>query len=515
MNLAEWVARAGRAYGDVPATGVGARTHRSYAEMAERTARLAGALRALGLAPGSRVALLAKNHPAYVEALAAIWHAGMAAVPINNKLHRDEVAYILGRAESPVVFTTPDLAETASAAAADGVRCLELEGADYESLIAETAPVPVAEAAPDDPAWLFFTSGTTGRPKGAMLSHRNLLAMTMAYFADVAPVTPGDACLHAAPMSHGSGLYILPHLAHAGTNVVPESGGFDPAEIVATLEHWPGTAMFGAPTMINRLVRWEGEIPATALANLKAAIYGGAPMYVEDALAALERLGPRLVQIYGLGESPMTITCLRRDMIADDTRPRRRERLGSAGLPYANMEVKVVDESGAPAPTGESGEIICRGEAVMLGYLGDPEATAKTLRDGWLYTGDIGALDAEGYLTILDRSKDLIISGGANIYPREVEEVLNTHPGVAECSVIGRPDREWGEVVVAYVVPAAGGDADAAALDALCLERIARFKRPKHYVFVDALPKSNYGKILKTELRRLDAEGAAAGDAAE
>ena len=182
------------------------------------------------------------------------------------------------------------------------------------------------------------------------------------------------------------------------------------------------------------------------------------------------------------------------------TIPRWRERLATAGVPYGNVEVAVVDDDGCPLPIGETGEIICRGAPVMLGYWNNPDATAKTLRDGWLFTGDVGAIDAFGYLSLKDRSKDLIISGGTNIYPREVEEVLLTHPAVREASVIGRPDPEWGEIVVAYIV----GDTDAQTLDALCLSRIARFKRPKHYRFVETLPKNNYGKILKTELRDID-----------
>jgi long-chain acyl-CoA synthetase len=223
-------------------------------------------------------------------------------------------------------------------------------------------------------------------------------------------------------------------------------------------------------------------------------------MYVEDALKALERFGPRLAQIYGMGESPMTITTLSKREVADRDHPRWLVRLASAGRAYGCVDVRVADADDRALPAGEPGEILCRGDVVMAGYWQNPEASAATLRGGYLHTGDIGAFDADGYLTIKDRSKDMIISGGSNIYPREVEEVLLRHAGVREASVIGRPDREWGEVVVAYVV----GDAPAAELDALCLAAIARFKRPKDYVFVDALPKNNYGKILKTELRTLD-----------
>ena len=499
MNLAVWMARAGRAQGSLPALAVGARMVRNYAEAARRTAALAAGLRGqMGLAVGSRVAIFAKNSPQYVESLFAIWHAGLVAVPINSKLHASEVAHILENSETRLVFGSADLAATIADANKGGVPAIELGSRAFEALIGEeTAPIHAAE--PDDLAWLFYTSGTTGRPKGAMLSHRNLQAMTLGYFASVSRVRPGDAILHAAPMSHGSGLYVLPHVAMAAASVVPESGGFDPVEIFKTIAQWPGTSMFAAPTMVNRMVRHGAQIDP---ANLKTLIYGGAPMYIEDAQAALTRLGPRLVQIYGQGESPMTITCLDRETIDDRTHPRWLERLGSVGLPFPNVEVRVGDASDNPCPVGESGEVLVRGDPVMLGYWRNPEATAETLRNGWLHTGDVGAFDEHGYLTLKDRSKDVIISGGANIYPREVEEVLLHHPKVEEVSVIGRRDSDWGEVVVAYFV----GEATPAELDALCLEKIARFKRPKDYVRIDGLPKNNYGKILKTELRTLDAK---------
>jgi long-chain acyl-CoA synthetase len=318
-----------------------------------------------------------------------------------------------------------------------------------------------------------------------------------AYAAEVDPITPGDCLLHAAPMSHGSGIYIMPHVARLGLQVVPESDGFEPAEVIALFNAFPRMSMFAAPTMIKRLVACRADINAE---NIRTLIWGGAPMYVEDVLAALDRFGPRLAQIYGQGEAPMTITTLSKEDIADRDHPRWRERLGSAGKPYVCCEIAIADTEDRPVKAGEPGEILCRG-VIMTGYWQNDEASAAALRGGWLHTGDVGVLDQEGYLHLKDRSKDLIISGGSNIYPREVEEVLLTDPGVREVSVIGRPDREWGEVVVAYVV----GDANAATLDALCLARIARFKRPKDYVFVDALPKNNYGKILKTELRALDA----------
>jgi long-chain acyl-CoA synthetase len=330
-----------------------------------------------------------------------------------------------------------------------------------------------------------------------MLSHRVLAAASQAYAAEVDPIAPGDPLLHAAPMSHGSGMYMMATVARLGVNVVPESHSFDAAEVFGLFDAWPRSSMFAAPTMVKRLVECRASCNPD---HIRTIIWGGAPMYVADALEAIERFGPRFAQIYGQGEGPMTITTLSKQEIADRDHPRWLDRLASAGRPYACVEVIVADGDDRPLPAGEAGEVLCRG-VIMTGYWRNPEASAATLRGGWLHTGDVGAFDADGYLTLKDRSKDVIISGGSNIYPREVEEVLLQHTQVREVSVIGRPDPEWGEVVVAYVV----GEADRGELDALCLDGIARFKRPKDYVFVSALPKNNYGKILKTELRERDA----------
>jgi long-chain acyl-CoA synthetase len=482
----------------MPAAASGTRVVMDYGQLAERAARIAGALRGrFKLQPGDRVAIAAKNSPDYLALLYGIWHAGCAAVPANAKLHGAELGYILEHSGARVCFASPGIdTEIAPHAPKSLERLIAIGGSEYESLFAADV-IDVAPRDGGDLAWLFYTSGTTGKPKGAMLTHRNIAVASFAYGAEVAPVSPGDAILHAAPMSHGSGLYIMQHVARLGVQVVPESGGFEPEEIFSLFGAYRRVSMFAAPTMIKRLVECPAEPHAD---NIRTLIWGGAPMYVEDALAALDRFGPRLAQIYGQGESPMTITTLSKEDIADRAHPRWRDRLGSAGRPYACLEVTVADGDDRPLPAGETGEILCRGEVVMPGYWRNDEATAATMRGGWLHTGDVGAFDAEGYLHLKDRSKDLIISGGSNIYPREVEEVLLTHPAVREVSVIGRADREWGEVVVAYVVGEAGRDA----LDALCLARIARFKRPKDYVFVPALPKNNYGKILKTELRARD-----------
>ena len=499
MNIALWMERAGKAVPSAPALGQGLSVSDTYGDVAANTAKRAGSLLGRhGLKPGDRVAIVAGNSRRYVKAMYAIWHAGLVVVPVNAKLHGLEIAYILEHSGARLAFVSDDLESTVAAhAPASLEHVIVIGGADWSTL-SRAEPVPVMPRGEHDLAWLFYTSGTTGRPKGAMLSHGNLAAMSHAYAAEVDTIAPGDPMLHAAPMSHGSGLYIMAHVMRRGVNVVPESGGFDPREIARTMNHWRNMSMFAAPTMIKRLVASEAEIDPAAIRTI---IWGGAPMYVEDTRAALERLGPCLAQIYGQGESPMTITTLPKAEIGDSAHSLWLERLASAGRAYSCIETAVVDGDGRHLPPGETGEVICRGTPVMSGYWNNEAATARSMRGGWLHTGDVGLFDAHGYLFLKDRANDLIISGGSNIYPREVEEVLLEHPGVREVSVIGRKDADWGEVVIAYVV----GDAARDELDALCLQRIARFKRPKAYVFVEALPKSNYGKILKTDLRALDA----------
>ncbi|HEX6143055.1 MAG TPA: AMP-binding protein [Geminicoccaceae bacterium] len=503
MNVAHLFARSARVFGDRPALASGSDTLLDYGELVRRAAVIAGGLRAtLKLAPGDRVALVMHNCPAYVEILLAGWWAGLCMVPVNARLHRREFEYILEHAGARVCFVTAEHA--AGICPLEGEigaleRVVVIGGSAHEALLAGD-PLAMAEAAPDDLAWLFYTSGTTGRPKGAMLTHQNLLAMTLAYLTDVDRIDPGDAIIHAAPMSHGSGLYILPHAARAACQVVPTSGGFEPAEVFSLLRYWRGAALFAAPTMVKRLAEAEGAA-RDAHPGLKTIVYGGGPMYGADLERAHAAFGHRLAQIYGQGESPMCITALDKAAHADVHHPRHRERLGSVGTAQMVVEVMVAGPDDRPLPPAEAGEVLVRGMSVMRGYWRDEAATRDALRNGWLHTGDIGSLDQDGFLTLHDRSKDLIISGGSNIYPREVEEVLLLHPTVREVAVVGRADPAWGEAVVAFVVSAPGIAPDPDALERHCLEHIARFKRPKEYRFVAALPKNNYGKVLKTELR--------------
>jgi len=496
-NIAAGLRQAGETHANRPAVAIGRTTLQSYARLAERAARLASGLIKLGLHAGDRVAIASKNRPEYVEALYGIWWAGLAAVPANAKLHGAEFGYILEASETRICLAGPELADAISEHRPDNLdQIIVIGSVDFDALF-DTDPAPLTDVERDDLAWLFFTSGTTGRPKGAMLTHGNLGAMAAMHQAHVDPATTADCILHAAPLSHGSGIYMIPHVNQAACNVLPASGSFDPVEIFDLAEAWGGASLFAAPTMVKRMTDCPDETPPRGFRGI---IYGGGPMYVEDARAALGRFGACLVEIYGQGESPMTITVCDRETIADTSDPRWLDKLASVGTAFPELDVMIADADDNPMAVGEGGEILVRGATVMNGYWRNPEATAETLRGGWLHTGDMGSLDADGYLTLMDRAKDLVISGGSNIYPREIEEVLLQHPDVTEVSVIGRPDPEWGEVPVAYVV----GAATEVELDALCLNNIARFKRPKAYVYVDELPKNNYGKILKTELRDRD-----------
>ena len=505
MNLARFLAESAAAQPGAPALARGRDVVATYAEHAERSARIAGALAAdFGIAPGDRVAIAMANAPEYSEILFAVWHAGAVAVPVNAKLHPKEVAWIVDNAGARTCFAEAGLAAGLEEIRGEmaGLERVLTAGGETLAMLRESPPAPLADRRAEDLAWLFYTSGTTGRPKGAMLSHGNLRAMTASYFACVDDVASGDCIIHAAPMSHGSGLYLVPHVAHGAAQVIPPSGGFDPAEVLDLLSAWRGATLFFAPTMVTRLLA-APEMADADLSGLKTIVYGGAPMYAEDCQRALAALGPKLVQIYGQGEAPMTITVLDRasHMAADN--PRYLQRLGSVGRAHTGVEVRVADTEDNPLPAGDIGEVQVRGDVVMSGYWRNPDATAQALKDGWLHTGDLGVLDDDGYLTLKDRSKDVIISGGSNIYPREVEEVLLLHPDVLECSVVGRPHADWGEEVVAFVVPRPGAQLDDAELDALCIERIARFKRPRAYRVVGALPKNNYGKVLKTALREM------------
>ena len=469
----------------------------SYGQMEAQVAAIAGGLR--DLPSGARVALIMQNCPEFLPALFGIWRAGLVAVPENARLHEREHAWILENSGAALAIASPALADALAPLAPCPVTVLGTPG--WDALLA-ASPVHDVDSDPDDPAWLFYTSGTTGRPKGAVITHRNLMAVSWAYYADVDQIGPRDIRLHAAPLTHGSGLYAVPFILRGAQNLILP-GAFQPGDVFEVLARHRNVSFFAAPTMVSRLV---DAAPGGAHPGLKTLEYGGAPMYLADLKRALAVFGPRLYQLYGQGESPMTITHVTKAMHADTSDPAYDQILSGAGVARTGCRIAIVDENWTPQPPGTIGEIATKSDCVIPGYWQNPKATAKTIRNGWLKTGDVGQIDAAGFLTLMDRSKDMVISGGMNIYPREIEEILLTHPGVAECSVVGRPDPDWGEALVAFVV-ARDATANAQTLNHLCLQNLARFKRPKDWRFVDALPKNNYGKILKTDLRQMLEEG--------
>lgn len=503
MNPAEWLLRTAQMIPHHLALVQGETVVADYAEFAERAGRFASALLRDGVEPGERVAIFAKNCTAYLEALYGIWQAGAVVVPINAKLHGREAAWIIADSGAHYCCVTADLLPDVQAHVPDNLNLIQLdgpEGASWLALHEALEPLAPYPTRPDDLIWLFYTSGTTGKPKGVMLTAGNLTLMTLSYVSDVDRVDPSDAILYAAPMSHGAGLYNFVHVIHGARHVVPDSGGFDAGEVLDLAARLRNVSMFAAPTMVRRLVD-AARTRDNPGDGIKTIVYGGGPMYLADIIEAVDVMGPRFVQIYGQGECPMAITSLRREMVADRDHPDWRRRLVSVGTAQSTIRIRIEKSDGSTASPCETGEILVQGALVMAGYWNNPQATAQAIRDGWLWTGDMGALDAQGYLTLYDRSKDVIISGGTNIYPREVEEALLLHPDVEEVSVIGHPDPEWGEEVVAVLVVRSGAQVTAKAMDDHCLSQIARFKRPKRYVFAAELPKNNYGKVVKTILR--------------
>ncbi len=493
MNIANWLHQAALAWPHNPAIFDGVRLAHNYAGLlkavCDRARHLADRH---GIGPGDRVALFSQNAPEYIEVLHACWWIGAVVVPVNYKLHPAEAEWIISNSGARLVLT--DQGDAFSG---------------HSGFVEEALSAPVAKGAPvtaprpagdKDIAWLFYTSGTTGKPKGVMLSHENLRNMTLCYSLDVDTPAAGDHMLYAAPMSHGAGLYMFAQIRAAGAHLVPASRGFDCAEIIQLAQSKGNLVFFAAPTMIKRLI---AAARATGYdgSGIRTITYGGGPMYANDIDEALEVFGPRFVQIYGQGESPMTISVLPRKLVADQSHSRWRARRNSVGHAAGCVRLAILGPDGAELPAGHTGEICVQGPTVMLGYWQNPEASAETLHGGWLHTGDLGHFDEDGFLTLTDRSKDVIISGGTNIYPREVEEALLRHPAVFEVAVIGEPEPEWGEQVVAHIVPQPGQNVTEAELDSWCRQQIASFKRPKRYVFATELPKNSYGKILKTELR--------------
>jgi acyl-CoA synthetase (AMP-forming)/AMP-acid ligase II len=481
----------------------------TFREAEARVNRLARALLALGARPGDRVGMLVPNCRQGLETLLAPMKAGLGVVPLNARLHPSEHAYLLQDSGARFLVYHEDFrAHLTTIRGGLGAveRFIVIGRGESDDLGFEEAQAGQSAAPPetaidaDDLAWLFYTSGTTGRPKGAMLTHRNLLAMVHILLLDLNPARETDVLLHAAAITHGSGVSIFHHIARGAASAFPPTRSFEPRRIFEAIERHRVTTMFLAPTMIHMLTQ-SGAHAGYDLSSLHTVFYGGGPMYVEQQQAAVRTFGPIFCQLFGQGEAPMVCTTLGKDEHVTGDDPVKLRRLASAGRETTGTRVRVVDEDDRDVPPNTPGEIVVRGDIVMKGYWNQPAVNAETLRGGWLHTGDVGHLDEDGYLYITDRKKDMIISGGANIYPREVEEILCTHPAVHEAAVIGVPDETWGESVKAVVVVRPGARVSAPEIVEHCQRHLASYKKPSSVEFVAELPKNAYGKILKRELR--------------
>lgn len=484
---------------------------RSYGELGDRVARFAAALKKLGVGADDRVALMAMNSGRYLEVLFAVPWAGGVFNLVNIRWSVAEVAYslqdsgarilIVDDAFAPMVAAlreaVPQIEQVIFAGDAKcpmGLLC-------YETLVADSEAVADAYRGGDDLAGISYTGGTTGKPKGVMLSHTNLMsyALTGALMSGVPEQT---RMLHCAPLFHIAGLgFLLMALLQGGTQVLVP--GFNPTDVSRAVQSNSVTDLLLVPTMMQMLLDAPDFDPSD-FESVQTILYGASPMPLGTVDKAAERLpNVTLVQGYGMTECGVaTMTPL------DNHSPEARQsgRIRSAGMAGPVQEVRVVDEQGNKLPTGEVGEIVARGPNVMLGYWGKPELTKKTIVNGWLHTGDGGYIDDQGMVYIVDRVKDMIISGGENIYSSEVETVITQYPGVAQCAVIGIPSKEWGESVHAVLVPSPGSDISVALtvadLRKFCKQHIAGYKCPASFTFVDSLPLSGAGKILKTELRK-------------
>jgi fatty-acyl-CoA synthase len=459
----------------------------SYADLHERTTRLAHALRAAGIRRGDRVAYLGPNHPAYLETLFATGMLGAVFVPLNTRLAAPEIAYQLQDSGARALLHASSCAGLVPAAVPVTVEI----GPAYENLLAGAATEPIDETvSPDELCLIMYTSGTTGRPKGAMLTHANLTWNAVNVLVDH-DLTADERALVSAPLFHTAGLNMLtlPVLLKGGACVLVES--FDPAATLALIERHRITFMFGVPTMFDLVARQPGWARAD-LSSLRLLTCGGAP--VPAALIdTYQRRGLTFLQGYGMTEAaPGTLFLDAEHAVS---------KAGSAGVPHFFSDVRVLGPGGLPVPAGELGEVVVRGPHVGPGYWGLPEETAAAIQDGWFHSGDAARVDADGYVTIADRIKDMFISGGENVYPAEVEDALLALPGVAECAVIGVPDERWGETGRAFVVPAPDAAATPQELLAALGGRLARYKIPTSVVLVEHLPRTASGKILKRRLR--------------
>jgi acyl-CoA synthetase (AMP-forming)/AMP-acid ligase II len=515
MNLGRLLTQTARRLPDAVALVWGERRW-SFAELDARVDRLCTALRARGIGKGDRILTHSRNGNAMFEMMWAAFKLGAVWVPTNFRLTPAEVGYLAETSRARAMLRDRGFQGHADAVRAAGHCEVVLaigdardDEEDYEAALAGAEPPRPdheADVVYDDPLWFFFTSGTTGRPKAAVLTHGQMAFVVTNHLADLFPgVTERDASLVIAPLSHGAGIHQLGQVARGARTVLLPTERLDVEEAWQLVEEHRVSNMFTVPTILTALV----EHPAVDRydhSSLKHVIYAGAPMYRADQKRALEKLGPCLVQYFGLGEVTGNISVLRPDQhsIEDD----ERFPIGSCGSARTGMDIAILDDAGNRLKPGETGEVCVRGPAVFAGYFENPEANEKAFRGGWFHTGDLGHLDARGFLYITGRASDMYISGGSNVYPREVEEAILTHPAVLECAVVGMPHPRWGESGVAAVVPRAGMTVTEAEVLAHLQDRLSRYKQPLRVVVWEALPKSGYGKIPKRMVQdRLREEG--------
>ncbi|RCW69417.1 long-chain-fatty-acid--CoA ligase [Pseudorhodoferax soli] len=480
---------------------------RTFAELGARVARLGGLLRSLGVAPGDRVGMLSLNSDWYLEYYPGVYWAGGAVNPINTRWSPAEIAFSLEDCQTGILLV--DDHHAAMVAELRG-RCPGLHTVvhvgdgpapdgmlGYEALLAQAEPVDDALRGGEDLAGVFYTGGTTGSPKGVMLPHRGLYSNAVGVVAEGA-VQHGCIGLHTAPMFHlADGCFMNAMFASGGTHVIVPR--FDPVSVLGTIQDEGVTEALLVPTMIQMLVD-HPDIGRFDIGSLRNVLYGASPIsegLLDRAMRAIPSAG--FTQLYGMTELSPMATVLSQDMHREAGRRKGRHR--SAGRAAIGCEVRVVDAMGNEVARGEVGEVAVRGPGVMLGYWNKPAETAAALRDGWMFTGDGGRMDEDGYLFIVDRIKDMIVTGGENVYSVEVESAVAAHPAVASCAVIGVPNDQWGELVHAFIVRKPGASVDEAAIVAHCKERIAGYKCPRQVSFIDAMPLSGAGKILKTQLR--------------
>ncbi len=511
MTMADLLARHARTTPDATALRFDG-SGRSYGELDERVTRLARALRDRGIATGDRIAVLALNGMEAWEVYLAGVRMGAVVVPVNFRLVADEVAYALTDSGARALVVDPAMAGVAAQArerAPDVAVVLGIGGAvagpgseDYETALAAAGAEPLdVDVDEDAPAFIMYTSGTTGRPKGAVLTHRNLLMHVFSQVTHLGWAPDDRVCAPGAPLFHIAGLAGgLPPLLLGGTNVIFKSGGFDPVETLDLLETERISSIFLVPAMWAAVVAVPG-IADRDLSALRRISWGAAPAST-TLLRTLIDTFPQAEVVTAFGQTECSpVTCLLRG--EDSVR-----KIGSVGTPMLNVEVRIVDESMADVALGEVGEIVYRSPMVMKEYWGKPEATAEAFAGGWFHSGDLVRQDEEGYLYVVDRKKDMIITGGENVYCAEVENVLAAHPKVLEVALIGVPDTRFGEAPLAVVAPRDVEDPPTAEeLDAWCRQRLARYKNPREYSVVGALPRNPSGKVLKTALRQEHSAG--------